>query len=220
MAGPFGDTFVEGTDSILELHTPTGPNAGTGWTVTNGQIAVRAATDLAEDTDPNASNQYVMNDDLGTDEMDVQADFTEVLNVGRRGVRARVSTADAQGWEFSWDTGSGGRWLVSDGTASTTAADSWPGGAVTIKAEMRTGSGKLYANGVLKVTHSSNLLSGRTRAGITLLNFDLGGTAHQVDNFLATAASSSTTASASETASTGLTESQATMAKVKAVEGS
>jgi len=184
MAGPFADTFVEASDQLLELHTPTGPNAGSGWTRqgSDGQLIVRSSTGLVEDNDFLSSNQYRMNDNLGFDEMDVQADFTELIGAGRCGVRVRLDPGDTTGWEFSYDANNS-RWLITDGTSSTTTAEAWPGGTVTIKAEMRTGVGRLYVNSVLKVTHSSNLLSGRTYAGIQVLNFDSTGPEHQVDNY-------------------------------------
>jgi hypothetical protein len=172
MAGPFGDTFA-GSSVVLESHTPTGSNPGTSW-VKQADNLITDGAGFCADNSSLGSNQYRLSDNLGFDEMDVQAIFTQVLAVGRRGLRVRLDPGDSNGWEFSYDADNT-RWLVSDGTASTTAAEAWPGGNVTIKAEMRTGVGKLYANAVLKVTHSSNLLSGRTYAGLTLLNFS-GGT--------------------------------------------
>lgn len=46
-----GDTFVEATDTNLESHTPTGPNAGTGWAIvegTSGDLVVNATNDRVQ----------------------------------------------------------------------------------------------------------------------------------------------------------------------------
>src|SRR3990167_10046908 len=71
-----GDTFVEGSDVDLSAHTPTGANAGTSWDVliSGGNIDVIAASDNAHDAASNNGNRYRMTNDLGFDEMDVQAD--------------------------------------------------------------------------------------------------------------------------------------------------
>ena len=180
-----GDTFTEATtDTLLENHVPTGANPGTSWAAQDGQITVKAATDTIEESDFLASNQYRMTDDLGSDAMDVQAVFTQLVASGRRGVRTRLDPADSSGWEYSYDA-SNGQWLVTDGATADTLVEAWPGGAVTIKAEQRAGVGRLYVNGVLKITKVSSQLAGRTRAGVQLLNFDGTGPNHRADTFTA-----------------------------------
>jgi len=190
MAGPFGDTFVDTAGANLSIHTPTGPNPGTSWVASDGVIVFDASNRI-NDGAFSASNQYCLSDDIGSDQMDVQLDITQLTaSVGTRGVRTRTSTADAAGWEYSYDA-AGGQWHIDDGTTSANFSEAWPGGTVTIKAEQRTGVGRLYANGALKVTLNSNLHSGRTRAGLTLSNFSASGPVHQADNFSAVSATDS-----------------------------
>lgn len=68
-----GDTFVEGSDTDLENHTPTGANAGTGWTEVSGGasgIVVNATNDRAQGGIP--TSFYIMDDELSTDDHSCQ----------------------------------------------------------------------------------------------------------------------------------------------------
>src|SRR3989304_3635157 len=109
MAGPFGDTFVETSDTNLASHTPTGANPGTSWNVFIGAIIVDGAQDRAEDNNDTAGNRANLTDAMGTDEFDVQGEFT---NPGPfwdlLGPTGRAASAGVIGqYEFVWDSGIG-----------------------------------------------------------------------------------------------------------------
>lgn len=187
-----GDTFVEGSDTALASHVPTGPYAGSGWTVTLGAINVIGATDLAQDNDTAGGNRGAMNTNIGTEDMDV------TLNVSFSGTPvsgdflaagpcARLSspTDSSAIAEFTYDWGtSGGSWLL----GASVLTEAWPGGTVTMLMQCRGPVIRAYANGVLKITNTQGLGRGNRFAGIALINFN-GDAAKrsQGDNFMASA---------------------------------
>src|SRR3990167_10462731 len=108
-----GDTFVEGADTALESHTPTGANAGTSWDVlvTGGNIDVIAASDNAQELSSGNGNRYRMTNDLGFDTMDVEASvaFISAAALTFPGVVGRVpnSGTGTAGVEFIFDVSVG-----------------------------------------------------------------------------------------------------------------
>ncbi len=181
------DTFVETTDINLSSHTPTGPNAGTSWDVSSagGNISVNAANDDARDQGING-NRYRMTDDLGSDQMDVKADVTLLSGLSGLfpGVSGRVpNSGTGAGWEFVYDTGVGA-WSLDDNSGNVaTLSEAAPSGAKRYWLAIRTGEGKGYMDGVLKVTVNANSKSGNTRSGITLGNFSVSSVQTTLDNF-------------------------------------
>lgn len=185
------DDFTQGANALLENHTPTGTNAGAGWVVAvaGGSINDVAATGLITDVATGNGNRYRMTTDLKSDEMDVQLDVTvgaATAGVSAlAGVGARMPSAGGSGVEFyyDWSISSWGLW---DGTTTTTFAQAWPGGTVTVLFKVRSGRFEGYANGVLKISVATNGLAGNNYAGVLFPNFS--GTAGQVkgDTFKAT----------------------------------
>lgn len=174
------DTFVEsGGDVDLSAHTPTGANPGTSWVVHGGagpDIDVIASTDLCQEANYGNGNRYRMTDDLGSDDITVQADFTfEVINWCAPGVLAKMPTDGGASVEFTFDQGDGGGgkgFYLSDGTVSDSSLEAWPGGTRTLKIVVNGTDIRGYDNGVEKCQITSSLFEGNTRAGIILLNFD------------------------------------------------
>lgn len=177
------DTFVEGVDTALESHTPTGPNAGAGWVALgSGAATVRAVTDDAAEANAANGNRFRMTTDLGTSQMDVSGDFTapSAANIFP-GVLFRIKSDFTSWGEFIYEDG---QWKISDGTTTVTLTEAWPGGTVLMFAEIRTNIFKGKVNGVTKVTLNSDLLNTNTFAGIILGNFTSGATGQiTIDNY-------------------------------------
>ena len=191
MANRAHDTFIEGGGDVnLNVHTPTGQFNGSGWLAVAGTINVIAATDLVQDASASAGNRYLMTRDLGSDVVNLQADFTTgTSGFLAPGFIARRNSAGAgvggTNWEGGWEA-DGGKYRVEDGTAATELVEAWPGGTVTLRLEMRAGVARLYSNGVLKITHTSTLGFGMGGhyCGIRLLNFTSGATGQlSCDNY-------------------------------------
>lgn len=188
-----GDTFVEGSDVDLSAHTPTGANAGTSWDVliSGGNIDVIAASDNAHDAASNNGNRYRMTNDLGFDEMDVQADvaFISAGALTFPGVVGRVpnSGTGTAGVEFIFDVSAGG-WIIDDNSGtSELLSESTPVGAKVYKLTIRANDMRGMVDGVEKVSIASNAKTTNTRSGIILGNF-AGGAVDRMsaDNFIGT----------------------------------
>jgi hypothetical protein len=97
-----GDTFVEASDTNLESHIPTGPNAGTGWALVeggSGDLLVLGATD---DVSRSASSGRVsarMTNALSSDDHYSEASCTNTVNgdgsARHTSVAARMSSTAA-----------------------------------------------------------------------------------------------------------------------------
>ena len=171
------DTFTQASNVTLASHIPTGAGAGTSWVaqIAGANVTNRSTGVIADSTGSNG-NRYKMNNNLGSSQMDVQADFTSSGSSGSFvffGLLARLPASTGTSTiEGSYDHAvAGGSWVIGDGTSSASTAEAWPGGTVNMKLEIRTGVARLYANGVLKVTLNTNLFSGNNYAGIFLGNF-------------------------------------------------
>ena len=178
------DTFVEGSDTTLTSHTPTGTNAGAGWATAagGGTATVRAATDDVVDASGASGNRFRMTTDLGSAQMNVSAVITSTAAaLAFPGVLFRVSSAGSGG-EFTYDSGT--RWYVFDGVTETTATEAWPGGAVTMLMQNRTGSQRAYVNGALKITVSADNLNTNQYGGLILGNFTGSAGQSSADDFL------------------------------------
>lgn len=71
------DDFTQSSDTDLESHTPTGTNAGSGWTAIGDATSVQvlASSDRAQNVqDGGAFNLYAMDDTLSGTDMTVDAD--------------------------------------------------------------------------------------------------------------------------------------------------
>lgn len=89
-----GDTFVEASDTNLESHTPTGPNAGTGWALVQGafgDLVVRGAQDDLNYAVSGGSVSARMTDALSGDDHYAQASCSN--NVNGNGPARHVSVA-------------------------------------------------------------------------------------------------------------------------------
>ncbi len=78
---PFGDSFVEDggppTASILlENHTPTGSNPGTGWSVVANSIDILKGDDFAKANTDDSESIYRLDDALDTDDHFVEANLS------------------------------------------------------------------------------------------------------------------------------------------------
>lgn len=181
------DTFTQASNVNLASHVPTGPNAGTGWVVqVAGGNITNLSTGVITDSSAFNGNRYKMNNDLGSDEMDIQADFTSSGTPGSFvffGLIGRLpSGTGSSAIEGYYDHGLN-QWILEDGTISASLNEAWPGGTVTMKLEVRSGTARLYANGILKVTLNTNKFAGQNYGGIFLGNFS--GTAGRItaDNY-------------------------------------
>ena len=191
------DDFTEtGANVNLTAHTPTGAGAGTSWDVlgAGGVITVDATNDRCIDGSNGNGNRYRMTNDLGFDQMDVQADITTTGAANTfPGIAGRVpnSGTGVAGVEFIYDKANA-RWDLNDGTTSNTASDSTPAGTVTLKLTIRTSDMRGFVGGVQKTVISSNGKSGNTRAGILLGSFSGGATGVMtLDNFLSSGVAAS-----------------------------
>jgi hypothetical protein len=196
MAGPFGDDFTEASDTNLGSHTPTGSNHGSGWTVNIGAMIVKSADGEAADNNASAGNRATLNDSIGSDQMDIEADchFTSLAGPGSGfavGISGRAAAANQNGaYEFIYalSIGGTGGWDLN----GTQVTEAWPEAFLTLpahlKLEIRNNSIKGYADGVLKITLTNNLGVGNNFGGIVALNFNGVGneTATRVDNFVLT----------------------------------
>jgi hypothetical protein len=185
-----GDTFVEGTDTALSAHTPTGPNAGAGWSIDGADPTVLAATDNVADEGAGRAN---MTTDLGDDEMDVSVELTNATaadgNAVLYGPRGRCTADPADViYEayYNWITN---EWTLDDGLApaSDTAAEAWPGGTVTMLLQIRNSDVRLFVNGTEKCSLTTNSGAGNTRSGLLFGAFS-GTQRMRFDNFQAQSA--------------------------------
>lgn len=185
------DTFVEGSDTALTSHTPTGTDAGTGWDFAGAGDAalVRAATDDVRDDNTSQGSRFRMTDDLGDDEMDVQADVSfenaaigDTLFAGPTGRHPSSAGNGSYEFDYDWSVGVNGSWTL----AGDTLDEAWPGGTVTLKLTIRDNDQRGYADGVQKVSSTSNNGTGNTRGGLLLGNFTGNSSKRSVaDNFQA-----------------------------------
>lgn len=90
-----GDTFVEGVDTNLESHTPTGPNAGTSWVLVEGVAGDLVVRAIQDDLNRIAGRSARMTDALSSDDHYTQAVCTNQINGGGRycGVTSRMSSS-------------------------------------------------------------------------------------------------------------------------------
>jgi hypothetical protein len=189
-----GDTFVEATtDTDIAAHVPTGANAGKAWNYAGaGNILVKTGTNLATENDTTLGSRARMDNDLGSDEMDVSGDFTiaggtAVLPglLGRLTSSGGTSTNTLQ---FGYSQGSG-QWQLQDNggvLGLLTLTEAWPGGTVTMLMVVRRTGVRCYANGVLKISSGvPGVAVGKNYAGIVLSSFDGGVPQLTCDNFLA-----------------------------------
>lgn len=180
-----GDTFTDTNGTSLTAHAPTGPNAGTGWTALAGAAVIQS--NGAQDNNNASGNRFRLDNDLGSDEMDVEGIFTAGGTFVFPGLLGRLPTGtpSTDGFEFTYDFASGA-WILDDRTTVDTFTEAWPGNPVTMKLEIRDGIVKGYANGVEKVSLASSEWSGQNGAGMLLGNFDPGVGAAKIDDFIAT----------------------------------
>lgn len=99
-----GDTFVEVSDTNIESHTPTGPNAGTGWALvigSAGDLVVLGGSNTVQRQSAvsNEASTARMTDALSSDDHYAQAPGTNTANGGGfgrfTGVATRVSNSAA-----------------------------------------------------------------------------------------------------------------------------
>lgn len=179
------DTFVEGSDTALASHTPTGTDAGAGWSQIGGAATVLAATDLVVDDNAANGNRARMTTDLGSAQMDVQADVSSVGgSFTFPGVMGRVNSAGTERWEFTYDF-SGGRWQLADtpNTTTVTFTEAWPGGTNTMKIACRPSNQRGYVNGLEKCASTANTYAGQF-GGIVPGNFNGTTRRHTIDNYV------------------------------------
>jgi len=183
------DTFVTGSTVNLTSHSPTGTNPGTSWfvSISGGQINDVVTANNAQDATGGNGNRYTMSDDLGTDQLQVQADITATgANFLFPGVQAQMpASAGTTGIEFTFQFSgtTSGKWDLADGTTSSSLTDTWPGGTVTMKLVVVSGVATGYVNGVAKVTLNTTAKSGNNRCGIMAGNFTGASNLITMDNY-------------------------------------
>jgi len=182
MAIVFSDTFTEASGTPnLNTHTP---DVGSGWAAASGTINIDSTNDRCDDGNVSNGNRYNISSSLGITAYDVQGDFRNATGgtfvfIGPRG-RQTSSTATGA-LEFLYDWGAAGG---SFNLAAAQSVEAWTGSPTTMRLAIRAGTATGFANGVSKVTTTSdpNPSTGYF-AGILLGNFD--GSARDItcDNF-------------------------------------
>jgi hypothetical protein len=186
------DNFTQASDVELSAHTPTGPNRGSGWVaqiVTNPPgIITNKSTGNIIDGNFNNGNRYKMNDNLGSEQMDVKAEFKSTAGPGQNvffGLMGRLpsgtGTTGIEGYYDFNDINNGASWQLRAGAIKDHLVESWPptgtvDGVVLMELEIRSTSATLYANGVEKasITFNANTFDNQNYAGILLGNFTNG----------------------------------------------
>lgn len=185
MATIAGDTFTEASDTALASHTPTGVNAGSGWTQRWGGATVFSASGTLRPTNTSSGNRGTISPPMDGEDCDVQADCSwEGTPSGflAIGVIARGATTASEGVEFNYDINAG-QWEL----AGQTLTEAWPGGTVTMLLKCRGATVEGYVNGVLKLQATDTTYRGGTYAGVNMMNFSGSNAARAIiDNFLAT----------------------------------
>lgn len=176
------DTFVEGINTVLELHTPTGPNPGSAWTSVGGAQAVIAAIDKTRGT-PVSGNRFQMDDDLEFDQMDVQIaidfDVTVIPGDGVFGGptgRHNTTVPAVAAYEFSYNWNVGvtfGSFVLQDSGGSDAFEEDWgvPTTSQLMLLQIRDNDHRGFADGIEKVSRVTNVGSGDQSGGQFLGSF-------------------------------------------------
>ena len=179
------DDFEElSADTALGSHTPTGTDAGiNGWVVIGGGgITVLFATDIANSTTNNNGNRARMDDDLGSDEINVEAEISyqssiTTANGVAGGVTTRMDNADNpaayQLW-YDWTSGGTfGSYVLEDSSGEDALEEEWetPEDFKVLRIETRNSDHSGLVDGTPKVSRSTNLGTGDNYAGLVLLDF-------------------------------------------------
>lgn len=177
-----GDTFVEASDTALGSHTPTGPNAGTSWTVVSSGSAAKilGGQSKAADDDATGDNDCRMNTDLGSDEMYVQGDLGHAdATFHFPGLSGRYAAAGTSPVVIVIYNNDSGQWdLYESGSLRGSYAEAWTGSpARTVRLEIQSGEIRVYITGVLRITYTATIGgAGNQYAGMGLGNFSSGAT--------------------------------------------
>lgn len=175
-----GDTFVEAANVDLDAHTPTGANAGTGWTeeeqTGSPVMRVLAANDYVSSsaTVADVRNLYTLQPDPVTADIDVQFEMTEVtFGADVRALYLVARFVDAANYygalTYRANAAADKKIFKRIGGTPTELASGDAGLAVgdVIKFELRGTTLKLYVDGVeiLSVTDSALTAAGKAGVG-------------------------------------------------------
>lgn len=179
-ASIFGDTFVEATtDTTLASHTPTGPNAGTAWSLFDGggSAIVRQATDRAEfDGASNNSVSYRMQNNLASDDHYAEAsvdassdgavDGPEVGTLVRKDASATIThyfgLADFTEDRFALNKYVNGTLTEIGSLAETITA----GTPFILRTEANGSTIRVLRDGTQKISVTDTSITGKLRGGI------------------------------------------------------
>lgn len=182
------DTFVEGSDTPVTSHTPTGADAGTSWSALIGSATVRGATDDLVDADGGASNALRMTNNLGVQHQ-VQIDMSFNAGVGAgalvfSGVMGRYSAAGLASYIFTYDWFTG-KWILEDGVTSNELTEAYgtPTVVKTLKLDLLTNDQKAYVNGVLKCSLATDRNNTLENGGLKMGNFSGSAAQTVMDNY-------------------------------------
>jgi hypothetical protein len=171
----YGDTFVEtGGNVAIASHTPTGSNAGSGWSAVNGTWQVNATDDTAEQTtvtDPGSSREE---DDLSTDDMRVYLDVFSIGDFRAGGPLGRYASAAETYYAYSRDVSNTASHelfsRVTGGTPTQLAAinNDYPDPATPYELRLIIDGSDLEGleASVSKVTVTDTGITGNTRGGV------------------------------------------------------
>lgn len=188
-----GDTFVEGSDTVIASHTPTGADAGDDWDLHDGTLTVIAASDDLL-SGSGGTSRARMNNALSGDNQRCDADGTINTNGDRVGVACRyVSTGtDRDYYRASFATEDGGpgrqlkRFLVGgagDGDLATDATDEGAGNTIAIQSRADGSDISMFREGVLLLGPITDTnISGSTHRSGGVVTFD---NQSVLDNFIA-----------------------------------
>lgn len=167
----FGDTFVEVTsDTALTSHTPTGPNAGTGWASEAATGTVQALNDLVLN-DGGGTSLHRMTDNLSSDDHYGEIfgqDFIGGSWTSRWwGAAARVATGATTAYIGGWDNSNARIYYLAAGVYNlvATVAQTNDGANHTHRLEVSGSDLELFIDTVSVLTGSDGNLTGNLNAG-------------------------------------------------------
>jgi hypothetical protein len=180
LVGP-SDTLTDTNGVAIAAHTPTGPNAGTSWTLEAGAFVFQSSALV--DNATGVTNRCLF-DSLSGDQMDVECEFRYNLDSGSPGVIARGSTTTGIELYYRRNVQLLG---LRDSTGSPILEVSAPLPAIgtwfKLRLVCRTGLMLGFMDGDLKVTLATDARSGQTKPGIMIGNFSASAQTASARNF-------------------------------------
>lgn len=174
----YGDTFEEAADTALTAHTPTGPDAGPGWTASAGAALVRATQDYLVDNNQLSGNRHCFSQPFDSGivfaTFDIDFEGTPVVTDGLFcGIQLRAQAVNAAGYldiiGYEWTVGG---WQISTPLGGIINTDTWPGVGTSVQVTATRDYCKMVVGGVEKAILFGNLGRGGRFHGVSPGNFE------------------------------------------------